>query len=76
MSLERLYQIKVKQTQCIISWYADKYKKTIFRPANLDKKGVRSWTDSKGNKLLCFWDLLRDRYTTAKNPLITYRSIQ
>jgi len=66
----------LKNTQMVVSWYAEKYGKTIFRPANMDKAGCRVWENANGDKYICFWDMLRDRYTTAKNPQIAYRSIQ
>ena len=61
------------KTDFIISWFAKKYNKTIFRPGNLNYIGCRMWKDHKGNKLLCFWDPLINRYTTAINPVITYK---
>jgi len=60
------------QTQMIVGWYADKYKAMIFRPATMEREGCRTW-EKNGNKYICFWDLLRDRHTTAKNPHIRYK---
>mgnify|MGYP003149867708 FL=1 len=57
----------------IISWFAKKYQKTIFRIGSMDKDGCRVWEDTKGNKLICFWDVVINRYTTAINPMITYK---
>ena len=62
-----------EKSEFIVSWYAKKYNKTIFRIGTLDKEGCRTWEDSKGNKLMCFWDVLINRYTTAINPMITYK---
>ena len=61
------------RTDFMISWYAKKYNKTIFRIGTLDKEGCRTWEDSKGNKLMCFWDVVIERYTTCINPMITYK---
>tara|TARA_R100000664_G_C2650496_1_gene71353 strand:+ start:51 stop:254 length:204 start_codon:yes stop_codon:yes gene_type:complete len=62
--------------QARVGWHAKKYNnRYIVRNANLDKQGCRTWEDHKGNKLLCFWDMDRDRFTTAINPLITYRAV-
>jgi len=57
----------------VVSWFAKKYNKTIFRVGNLNKKGCRTWEDYKGNKLMCFWDTVIKRYTTCINPVITYK---
>ena len=57
----------------VVSWFAKKYNKTIFRVGTLNKKGCRTWEDYKGNKLMCFWDTVIKRYTTCINPLITYK---
>ena len=57
----------------VVSWFAKKYNKTIFRVGNLNKKGCRTWEDHKGNKLMCFWDTVIKRYTTCINPMITYK---
>ena len=61
------------KTDFVISWFAKKYNKTIFRAGNLDHIGCRAWKDHKGNKLLCFFDPIINRYTTAINPKITYK---
>ena len=57
----------------VVSWYAKKYNKTIFRIGSMDKDGCRVWEDAKGNKLICCWDGVINRYTTAINPMITYK---
>ena len=57
----------------IVSWRAKKYNKTIFRIGTLNKEGCRTWEDYKGNKLMCFWDPVINRYTTCINPMITYK---
>ena len=62
------------KTDFIISWFAKKYNKTIFRPGNLNYIGCRVWTHATtGDKYLCFWDPMINRYTTAINPVITYK---
>ena len=60
------------RTDFMISWYAKKYNKTIFRAGHLNEVGCRTWTKN-GDKYLCFFDTMRDRYTTAINPVITYK---
>ena len=60
------------RTDFMISWYAKKYNKTIFRAGNMNKVGCRTW-EQNGDKYICFFDTLRDRYTTAINPVITYK---
>ena len=60
------------RTDFMISWYAKKYNKTIFRPGNMNRVGCRTW-EQNGEKYICFFDTLRDRYTTAINPVITYK---
>ena len=62
-----------EQSEFIVSWFAKKYNKTIFRVGNLNKEGCRTWEDYKGNKLMCFWDPVINRYTTCINPVITYK---
>ena len=39
---------------------------------NMNKFGCRVW-ETNGDKYICFWDTVRDRYTTAINPVITYK---
>ena len=51
-----------------------KYQKTIRRVGHLNKEGCRVWEDYKGNKLMCFWDPVINRYTTCINPVITYKN--
>ena len=60
------------KTDFMISWFAKKYNKTIFRAGHLNEVGCRTWTKN-GDKYLCFFDTMRDRYTTAINPMITYK---
>ena len=60
------------KTDFMISWFAKKYNKTIFRPGNMNRVGCRTW-EQNGDKYICFFDTLRDRYTTAINPVITYK---
>ena len=60
------------RTDFMISWYAKKYNKTIFRAGNMNKVGCKTW-EQNGDKYICFFDTLRDRYTTAINPVITYK---
>ena len=61
------------QSDFVVSWFAKKYNKTIFRIGTLNKEGCRTWEDYKGNKLMCFWDAVINRYTTCINPMITYK---
>ena len=62
------------KTDFIISWFAKKYNKVIFRPGNLNEVGCRTWTHAtNGDKYLCFYYTLKDRYTTAINPMITFK---
>ena len=62
------------QSDFVVSWFAKKYNKTIFRIGTLNKEGCRTWEDYKGNKLMCFWDPVINRYTTCINPVITYKN--
>ena len=62
-----------EKSDFIVSWFAKKYNKTIFRVGTLNKEGCRVWEDYKGNKLMCFWDVVIGRYTTCINPMITYK---
>ncbi len=76
MNIDKLYQVAKdieEKSEFIVSWHAKKYNKTIFRIGTLDKEGCRTWEDSKGNKLMCFWDVVIERYTTCINPMITYK---
>ena len=61
------------RTDFMVSWFAKKYNKTIFRAGNMSHVGCRVWEDHKGNKYICFWDPVIERYTTAINPVITYK---
>ena len=63
-----------EKSDFIVSWFAKKYNKTIFRVGTLNKEGCRTWEDYKGNKLMCFWDPVISRYTTCINPVITYKN--
>ena len=63
-----------EKSDFIVSWFAKKYNKTIFRIGTLNKEGCRTWEDYKGNKLMCFWDPIINRYTTCINPVITYKN--
>ena len=62
-----------EQSEFVVSWHAKKYNKTIFRIGTLNKEGCRVWEGYKGNKLMCFWDVVIGRYTTCINPMITYK---
>ena len=62
------------QSDFVVSWFAKKYNKTIFRIGTLNKEGCRTWEDYKGNKLMCFWDVVIERYTTCIDPMITYKN--
>ena len=61
------------QSDFVVSWFAKKYNKTIFRIGTLNKEGCRTWEDYKGNKLMCYWDPVINRYKTCINPMITYK---
>ena len=60
------------KTDFMISWFAKKYNKTIFRPGNMNRVGCRTW-EQNGDKYICFYDPMKDRNTTAINPVITYK---
>ena len=60
------------KTDFIVSWFAKKYGKTIFRAGNLNEVGCRVW-EQNGDKYICFFDPVIERYTTAINPVITYK---
>ena len=60
------------RTDFMISWFAKKYNKTIFRPGNMNKVGCKVW-ERNGDKYICFFDPVIERYTTAINPVITYK---
>ena len=60
------------KTDFMISWFAKKYNKTIFRPGNMNRVGCRTW-EQNGDKYICFYDPMKERYTTAINPVITYK---
>ena len=77
MDIEKLHQVAKdveEKSDFIVSWRAKKYNKTIFRIGTLIKEGCRTWEDQKGNKLMCFWDVVLERYTTCINPMITYKN--
>jgi hypothetical protein len=61
-----------EQSEFIVSWFAKKYNKTIFRVGTLNKEGCKTW-EQNGNKYMCFWDVVINRYTTCINPMITYK---
>ena len=61
-----------EKSEFIVSWYAKKYNKTIFRIGTLNKEGCRTW-EQDGKKYMCFWDVVINRYTTCINPMISYR---
>tara|TARA_Y100001937_G_scaffold25916_1_gene37208 strand:+ start:94 stop:333 length:240 start_codon:yes stop_codon:yes gene_type:complete len=61
-----------EQSEFIVSWFAKKYNKTIRRIGTLNKEGCRTW-EQGGNKYMCFWDVVIERYTTCINPVITYK---
>jgi hypothetical protein len=52
------------KAEIIVSWFAKKYGKTIFRKGVVDNK-YKVWIDKKGNQCVCFYDTMRDRYTTG-----------
>ena len=56
----------------VVSWFAKKYNKTIFRLGTLNKVGCRTW-EKGGKKYMCFWDVVIERYTTCIDPVITYK---
>ena len=68
---KRAIEVEAK-THIVVSWFAKKYNKTIFRVGNLNKEGCRVW-EQGGKKYMCFWDTVLERYTTCINPMITYR---
>ena len=75
MTDEEFYKIAKDieaKSDFIISWFAKKYNKTIFRIGSMDKEGCRTW-EQGGKKYICFWDVVINRYTTAINPMITYK---
>ena len=75
MTNEEFYKIAKDieaKSDFIISWWAKKYNKTIFRIGSMDKDGCRTW-EQDGKKYICFWDVVINRYTTAIDPMITYK---
>ena len=75
MTNEEFYKIAKDieaKSDFIISWWAKKYNKTIFRIGSMDKDGCRTW-EQGGKKYICFWDVVINRYTTAIDPMITYK---
>ncbi len=75
MTNEEFYKIAKDveaKSDFIISWFAKKYNKTIFRIGSMDKDGCRVW-EQGDNKYICFWDVVINRYTTAINPMISYK---
>ena len=62
--------IEIK-TDFIVSWFAKKYNKTIFRVGNLNEDGCRVW-ETDGKKYMCFWDtVLRDIQLVLTLRLLT-----
>ena len=61
-----------EKSDFVVSWYAKKYDKTIFRIGSMNKEGCRTW-EQGGKKYMCFWDVVIERYTTCIDPVITYR---
>ena len=59
------------KAEIIVTWFAKKYGKTIFRKGVVDNK-YKVWTDQKGDQCVKFYDTMRDRYTTAVNPQIKH----
>ena len=59
------------KAEIIVSWFAKKYGKTIFRKGVVDNK-YKVWIDQKGDQCVKFYDTMRDRYTTAVNPQIKH----
>ena len=60
------------KSEFVVSWFAKKYDKTIFRLGNMSKPGCRTW-EQGGKKYMCFWDVVIERYTTCIEPMITYK---
>ena len=52
----------LNKTDFIVSWFAKKYNKTIFRVGNLNEDGCRVW-ETDGKKYMCFWDTVLERYS-------------
>ena len=52
--IERVKSAEHK-TDFVISWFAKKYNKTIFRAGHLNKVGCRTW-ERNGDKYICFFD--------------------
>ena len=71
MDIDQLKQMEA-DTDFVVSWFAKKYNKTIFRVGHLNKEGCRVW-EQGGNKYMCFWDTVLERYTTCINPMITFK---
>jgi hypothetical protein len=46
------------KAEIIVSWFAKKYGKTIFRKGVVDNK-YKVWIDMKGNQCVCFYDTMR-----------------
>tara|TARA_B100000029_G_scaffold305485_1_gene298335 strand:- start:560 stop:817 length:258 start_codon:yes stop_codon:yes gene_type:complete len=62
----------IYKTEFVISWFAKKYNRIIFRAGHLNKVGCKTW-ERNGDKYVCFFDPIIERYTTAINPVITYK---
>jgi hypothetical protein len=62
-----------EKSDFIVSWFAKKYNKTIFRVGHFKQRGLQN-LGTNGNKYMCFWDpVVIERYTTCINPMITYK---
>ena len=61
------------KSEFVVSWFAKKYGKTIFRLRTLNKEGCRTW-EQGGKKYMCFWDVVIESYTTCIDPMITYKN--
>jgi len=62
----------LNRTDFVVSWYAKKYNKVIFRAGNMNHEGCDVW-ERDGKKYMCFWDPVIERYTTCIDPMITYK---
>ena len=69
--VKRSDEVEAK-TDFIVSWFAKKYNKTIFRVGNMNQEGCRTW-EVDGKKYMCFWDTVLERYTTYIDPIISWK---
>ena len=75
MNIEEFHKLAKQieeKSDFIVSWYAKKYNKTIFRIGSMNQEGCRT-LEQGGKKYMCFWDVVIERYTTCINPMITYK---